>query len=104
MRTVLPKAYKLMALRRPPSKIEPAKGEALTLLVESAATPEEKEAARQAGVPVASHVAETLDEATFLTTHSGPFRRLWSIIGGWDDRVLREAPGTTAIERASTPE
>ncbi|HEX8912444.1 MAG TPA: amidohydrolase family protein [Humisphaera sp.] len=47
------------------------------------------EAARAAGVPVATHLGETEDEWPFLVDHSGPFRRLWNTIGGWDERVPR---------------
>lgn len=52
-------------------------------------------AAKSAGVPIATHLAETADEQTFLTRHDGPFRRLWSTIGGWDEQVPLHPPGTT---------
>jgi cytosine/adenosine deaminase-related metal-dependent hydrolase len=51
------------------------------------------EAARRANVPIATHLAESPDEAAFLADHSGPFRRLWETIGGWDDAVPRFAGG-----------
>jgi cytosine/adenosine deaminase-related metal-dependent hydrolase len=44
-------------------------------------------AAKAAEVPVATHLAESPDEAAFLSDHSGRFRRLWDVIGGWDERV-----------------
>ncbi|MCY2952360.1 MAG: amidohydrolase family protein [Planctomycetota bacterium] len=38
-------------------------------------------------LPLATHLAETPDEATFLANHSGPFRDLWDFLHAWDDRV-----------------
>jgi len=58
-------------------------------------------AARAAKVPIASHVAESLDEAEFLTQHGGPFRRLWSLIGAWDEQVPRAPAGTTPIAQVA---
>src|SRR6202041_1790807 len=43
--------------------------------------------------PLAMHLAETPDEAAFLADHTGPFRRLWDVIGAWDDRVPKFAGG-----------
>lgn len=59
------------------------------------------EAARHAGVPIASHVAESADESEFLTAHAGPFRRLWNTIGGWDEKIELASPGTTAIDHVA---
>ena len=46
-------------------------------------------AARSARLPVATHLAESADEAGFLADHGGPFRKLWDAIGGWDEQVPR---------------
>ncbi|HSZ57439.1 MAG TPA: amidohydrolase family protein [Tepidisphaeraceae bacterium] len=49
--------------------------------------------AREKGLPLATHLAETPDEATFLEKHAGPFRDLWGHIGAWDDQVPRFSGG-----------
>ena len=51
------------------------------------------ESARQYGMPLATHLAETPDESAFLADHSGPFRELWDFLGFLDDRVPRFAGG-----------
>ena len=38
-------------------------------------------------MPLATHLAETQDEATFLVNHDGPFRQLWDRLGAWDQKV-----------------
>ena len=45
--------------------------------------------AQSMGLPLTTHLAETPDEATFLSDHRGPFRELWERIGGWDSQVTR---------------
>jgi cytosine/adenosine deaminase-related metal-dependent hydrolase len=45
------------------------------------------EVARERGLPLATHLAETPHEASFLAEHSGPFRDLWSMLNAWDDDV-----------------
>ncbi|QOV92034.1 amidohydrolase family protein [Humisphaera borealis] len=52
-------------------------------------------AAVAAGVPIATHLAETVEESEFITRHSGPFRRLWNTIGGWDSDIPRQHERTT---------
>jgi aminodeoxyfutalosine deaminase len=47
------------------------------------------EIARAGRLPLATHLAETADEAGFLHNHSGRFRDLWNYLGAWDDRVPR---------------
>ncbi|MGE5608286.1 MAG: amidohydrolase family protein [Bacillota bacterium] len=47
------------------------------------------EVAKAQDLPLATHLAETSDEAAFLANHTGPFRDLWSFLDGWDDRVPR---------------
>lgn len=47
------------------------------------------EAAREHGLPITTHLAETSDEAEFLRDHAGPFRRLWEALGAWSDDVTR---------------
>lgn len=43
--------------------------------------------ARSLGLPLATHLAETLDEETFLTAQTGPFRAVWEQLGSWADGV-----------------
>jgi cytosine/adenosine deaminase-related metal-dependent hydrolase len=38
-------------------------------------------------LPLATHLAETADEAVFLREHAGPLRELWTFLGAWDSRV-----------------
>jgi cytosine/adenosine deaminase-related metal-dependent hydrolase len=45
------------------------------------------EFARQANRPIATHLAESPDEASFLEHGTGPFRELWEALNHWDDRV-----------------
>lgn len=49
--------------------------------------------ARDRRMPLATHLAETPDEAPFLANHSGPFRDLWEWLSGWDENVPRFAGG-----------
>jgi aminodeoxyfutalosine deaminase len=49
--------------------------------------------AMQTGRAIATHLAETPDEATFLADHGGPFGDLWSLLNRWDDQVPRFAGG-----------
>ncbi len=51
------------------------------------------EAARQYNLPLATHLAETPDEAPFLADHTGQFRRLWEALGAWSEGVSRDAGG-----------
>lgn len=51
------------------------------------------EAARPFKLPLSTHLAETPDEAPFLTDHTGPFRRLWETLGAWSEGVSRAAGG-----------
>jgi cytosine/adenosine deaminase-related metal-dependent hydrolase len=51
------------------------------------------EEARRHGMPIATHLAETRDEAEFLARHRGEFRRLWEALGGWEEGVSRAAGG-----------
>ena len=43
--------------------------------------------ARERGLPFATHLAETTDEATFLADHAGPFRELWQLLDAWTPDV-----------------
>ncbi|HTK76834.1 MAG TPA: amidohydrolase family protein [Gemmataceae bacterium] len=47
------------------------------------------EVARESAYPLATHLAETPDEAEFLAHHSGGFRDLWTALGAWSDDVSR---------------
>jgi len=40
-------------------------------------------------LPLATHLAETPDEAAFLREHAGPLRELWEFLGAWDSQVPR---------------
>jgi cytosine/adenosine deaminase-related metal-dependent hydrolase len=51
------------------------------------------EEAKRRNLPLATHLAETPDEAEFLASHSGPFRQLWETIGGWQEDVSRAEGG-----------
>ncbi len=44
-------------------------------------------------LPLATHLGESPDESEFLANQTGPFRELWSRIGGWDEHVPRFAGG-----------
>ena len=50
--------------------------------------------ARERRLPLATHLAETEHERTFLESHGGPFRELWDRLGAWADPVetFRGAP------------
>lgn len=50
-------------------------------------------AARSSGFPIATHLAETRDEETFLADHTGPFRDLWAYLDAWDEDVPTFAGG-----------
>lgn len=41
--------------------------------------------ARAADLPLATHLAETREEADFLREHVGPFRQIWESLGSWED-------------------
>ena len=45
--------------------------------------------ARQRNMPLATHLAESEDEAEFLHDQTGPFRELWEALGQWDESVPR---------------
>src|SRR5688500_5757739 len=45
------------------------------------------EIARQRNLPLATHLAETPDEAEFLRHHTGPFRQIWERLGRWAEPV-----------------
>jgi cytosine/adenosine deaminase-related metal-dependent hydrolase len=49
--------------------------------------------AKQNHRPIATHLAETPDESTFLASHTGPFRKLWGLLNAWDEEVPRFADG-----------
>jgi cytosine/adenosine deaminase-related metal-dependent hydrolase len=51
------------------------------------------ELARAGNLPLATHLAETTDEAEFLRDHSGAFRELWRYLDAWDEKVPTFAGG-----------
>ena len=61
------------------------------------------EVARQSNFPIATHLAETADEAEFLAHHSGPFRELWAAFGAWTDGVSRFAAGPILRDAVGRP-
>jgi aminodeoxyfutalosine deaminase len=58
------------------------------------------ELARSRAMPIATHLAETRDEATFLADHSGSFRRLWDVLNAWDEHVPRWPGGPIRFAEA----
>lgn len=56
-------------------------------------------AARKSNMPIATHLAETLGEASFLADHTGDFRELWRYLDAWDDRVPAFAGGPIRFAR-----
>jgi cytosine/adenosine deaminase-related metal-dependent hydrolase len=57
------------------------------------------ETARLRGLPLATHLAETPDEAIFLEFHSGPLRELWNQWLTWDDSVPKFSGGPIRYAR-----
>src|SRR5439155_6137177 len=45
------------------------------------------EVAKRRKLPLATHLAETPNEAEFLARQTGPLRELWRALGGWDEYV-----------------
>lgn len=56
--------------------------------------------ARRLGMPLATHLAETSEEESFLRDQSGMFRRIWDRIGMWQDDVPRFDGGPIDLARA----
>jgi cytosine/adenosine deaminase-related metal-dependent hydrolase len=55
--------------------------------------------ARSHHLPLATHLAETTDEASFLADHDGPFRELWTLLNAWDEDVPRATGGPVRMAR-----
>lgn len=49
--------------------------------------------ARERGLPLATHLAETVAEEKFLSNHGGQLKELWDFLGRFDERVPRFAGG-----------
>jgi cytosine/adenosine deaminase-related metal-dependent hydrolase len=47
------------------------------------------QAAREHHLPLATHLAESAEEAEFLRDHTGPFKHLWDVLNAWDPNVPR---------------
>jgi len=58
------------------------------------------EIARSRRLPLATHLAETADEAPFLAEHRGPLRDLWEAWLTWDDSVPRFSGGPIRYAQA----
>jgi len=54
----------------------------------------------QLGLPIATHLAETPDEAEFLADYTGPLRDLWDWLGFWDDAVPTFAGGPIRLAQS----
>ena len=57
------------------------------------------EVARERNLPLATHLAESADEAIFLSDHAGPFRELWDGLGWWDEQVPKFSGGPIRLAR-----
>lgn len=55
--------------------------------------------AKSRQMPLATHLAETADETTFLESHSGPLRELWDAWLTWDDHVPKFTGGPIRLAR-----
>lgn len=51
------------------------------------------------GYPVATHLAESRDEAEFLERHSGPLRGIWDFLGAWDSHVPRSSGSPVVLAK-----
>lgn len=50
-------------------------------------------AARKMRLPLTTHLAESPDEAAFLSGQTGPFRELWDRLGAWDEAAVSRFDG-----------
>jgi aminodeoxyfutalosine deaminase len=57
------------------------------------------ETAKTRHLPLATHLAETKEEAAFLSSHSGPLRELWDRWLTWDDSVPKFSGGPIRLAR-----
>ncbi len=57
--------------------------------------------ARERNLPLATHLAETVDEREFLADHAGPLRAMWENHLPWDDAVPTFAGGPIEMARAT---
>ncbi len=56
--------------------------------------------AKENNCPIATHLAETADEAIFLESQTGPFRHLWEVgVNAWDNAVPRFIGGPIRYAR-----
>ena len=58
------------------------------------------EIAKQKKLPLATHLAESLDEGKFLARHSGSLMRVWDFVGGFDEAVPRFEGGPIRFAKA----
>jgi cytosine/adenosine deaminase-related metal-dependent hydrolase len=56
--------------------------------------------ARQRGLPLATHLAETVGEEKFLADHGGQLQELWDFLGRFDEHVPRFAGGPIRFAQA----
>ena len=58
------------------------------------------EVAKQKKLPLATHLAESLDEAEFLSRHSGSLMKVWDFVGGFDEAVPKTEGGPIRFAKA----
>jgi cytosine/adenosine deaminase-related metal-dependent hydrolase len=58
------------------------------------------DAARRSNLPLATHLAETADEAAFLSQQTGPLRELWDTWLTFDEHVPRHVGGPIDFARS----
>jgi cytosine/adenosine deaminase-related metal-dependent hydrolase len=59
------------------------------------------EVARVGNLPLATHLAETPEEAEFLHDHGGAFRELWRYLDAWDEHVPLFTGGPVRLAAAA---
>ena len=57
------------------------------------------EEAQRLDLPLATHLAETAEEAEFLASHAGPLRSIWDRVGGFDEDVPTFSGGPIRLAR-----
>jgi cytosine/adenosine deaminase-related metal-dependent hydrolase len=58
-------------------------------------------AARERGLPICTHLAESLEETLFLHEQTGPLRELWETFGTWDEHVPRWPGSPVELAKAT---
>jgi cytosine/adenosine deaminase-related metal-dependent hydrolase len=58
------------------------------------------EVAKQKKLPLATHLAESADEAEFLARHSGSLMKIWDFVGGFDEAVPKFEGGAIRFAKS----